>query len=79
MKALITKGKGHGKIVEVLQWCNDWFSIEPGGIVSPEKLAFTPNDMKIILTHNNNGTLFMEYKMISSQNTGEYMFTFKRI
>jgi hypothetical protein len=41
MKALILKGKGHGKIVEVNQWCNDWFSIGDNEIVSHENNPYS--------------------------------------
>lgn len=79
MKAIITKGKQKGKIVEVYQWCNDWFSIENGKIVSPSMLAFTTRDINEIEGHDNNGIMFSLYEIVrTKQNFGEYLYTFKK-
>jgi hypothetical protein len=67
MKALIRNGKHKNEVVEISQWCNDWFSINTGTKrdcrpLSPTMLAFTFKDLKEILTHKNNGTLLLEFK-----------------
>jgi hypothetical protein len=82
MIARLTKGKNKFKEVEVCQWCNDWFSIEVDGrpkIVSPTALSFRSEDMFLIQNHNNNGSLFSEYKsVLSKAEFTEYLYTFKK-
>lgn len=45
--AEIRRGKLKGQTAKIRQWCNDWFSIEVGGvpkIVSPLALKLTPKE-----------------------------------
>lgn len=56
--AVIRRGKREGEEIEVSQWCNDWFSLADGSIVSPVMLVFTNAGMDLIRSHNNNGMLF---------------------
>lgn len=80
MRALILKGRGMGREVEVSQWCNDWFTLE--GYVqpfSPTSLAFTPLGMKEIKEHKNNGMLFVEFEWVLIKGKDIYCLTFKRI
>lgn len=77
MKALILKGKHKGKIVEVSQWCNDWFTLSPtvydGCTVqeandicrkpmSPSSIALTFKGIAEVIEHDNNGFLFKLFK-----------------
>lgn len=79
IKAFALKGKDGGKIVEVSQWCNDWFMLGNGRIVSPTALAFTPLTMSFISKHLGNGTLFREYQITDApKRAKEYSITFKR-
>ena len=56
--ATILRGPLKGRKVEVLQWCNDWCSVRPGGIVSITNLKFAPADIDLIKKHKHNGILF---------------------
>lgn len=78
MRALVTRGKFKGKVFDVSQWCNDWFTLVPTEGVypltekeyieiirrpfSPASLAFTVKDFEKIVQHNNNGMLFEWYE-----------------
>jgi len=62
MRALVLRGKRKGKVVEISQWCNDWFTVmDSADIYSPTSLAFSKEDMKTIKEHKNNGMLFRWY------------------
>jgi hypothetical protein len=80
MRALITKGKNRGNEVEIIQWCNDWFSVEDEkGIYGPLSLAFTVDGYKEISNHKNNGMLFFSYQWaLTPPDYGKYVYTFKR-
>lgn len=77
MKAMIKRGKYAGLILEVRQWCNDWFTLEPGEDTnlseterikimtkpfSPSSLFFTSKGMQEILENKNNGMLLAWFK-----------------
>ncbi len=81
MKAIVLRGKNKGKVVEISQWCNDWFSVEDDvSIYSPGELAFTEQGMDEILKHKNNGTLFAEFEVcIAPSWTANYIYKFKKI
>lgn len=86
MNAYITKGKFAGKICEVSQWCNNWFTLNSENPeiackpFSPSSLAFTPTDIEKIIRHKNNGTLFMEYEIKETKPVmREFIFTFRKI
>lgn len=94
MKALILKGKYAGKEVEVSQWCNDWFTLDPRKNedltddqqleilrkpFSPSSLAFSISDFFTIKKHKNNGTLFGEFVVREfGGRFGTYEIGFKR-
>ena len=93
IKALIIKGKGSGKIVEISQWCNDWFTVnheDPNimrQIYSPSSLVFTVAGIDTIIQSAKKkqaGTLFWEYqtclykKPRFVQGEGTYIYTFKK-
>jgi hypothetical protein len=86
MKALVRIGKDKGKIVEISQWCNDWFSAtveDKAKIFSPSALVFTHEGMKEILAHKNNGMLIGYFRPSESKfqrmTDGEiFILTFKR-
>lgn len=72
-----------GKLVEVMQWCNDWFSIELDGrpkIVSPSTLLFDYDTHQLVLKHKNNGIMLKIFEPVTNvkRGVGEYLFTFKR-
>ncbi len=78
MKALVLRGKRKGKIVEINQFCNDWFSDVGGNIYSPLSLAFTPEDMDIIIK-SNCGMMLAWFQITEASTMGNrYIFTFKR-
>lgn len=80
MKAIIIKGKNKGKLVEISQWANDWFSLEDGRILSPTMLGFTAKDFRIIREGKNNGIIFALYAVVSTKpEFGVYAFTFKKL
>jgi hypothetical protein len=56
--AEIRKGKFKGTKVSVLQWCNDWFMVDPGGIISPTNIILDEDEMKKVSEHKNSGLLF---------------------
>lgn len=56
--ATILKGKNKGQEVAIHQWCNDWFMVGDGQIVSPTNLQLNLDEMKRVLEHHNNGMLF---------------------
>jgi len=47
--ATILRGKKKGQKVEIHQFCNDWFSLKNGTIVSPSSLEFTPEETELIM------------------------------
>lgn len=81
MKAMILNGKERGKVVEVLQWCNDWFKTDDKKeIYVPTALAFNAQDFETIVKHKNNGSLFVEFERIMAPpRTGLYLWTFRKI
>lgn len=46
--AKLLLGKRRGETVKLHQWCNDWFMLEDGRVVSPQGLWFTSKEMKEI-------------------------------
>ena len=81
MKALILRGKRRGDIVEVSQFCNDWFALEDDNKpYLPTSLAFRHVDMQKIMTSENPGMLFEWFVVRHCINTihPEYDYTFKR-
>jgi len=93
MKALVIRGKYAGREIEVSQWCNDWFTLDPRNDetltdaqhreimvkpFSPTQLAFTHTDFLEIERHKNNGVLFDEFEKKRVENLGNYEWTFKR-
>lgn len=61
--ALVLRGRLKGRRVEVLQWCNDWCSTSPGGILSITNLKFAPAELDLIKKHTNNGFLFQMFEL----------------
>jgi len=84
MKAKILRGGYKGKVVEIGQWCNDWFMTSTGTILdtkpfSPTSLAFFPSDFAEIEKHENNGFLFNWFERKDAPKwAGGYLYTFKR-
>lgn len=80
MKAILLKGKKRGKVVRVMQWCNDWFHVEDiKGIYSPNSLGFSASDKDLITSHKNNGMLFALYEWtITKPLNPEFPYTFKK-
>lgn len=61
--AIILRGKNKGIKAEIHQWCNDWFMLESGQIVSPGSIQLTPLEIIRVTEHDNNGILFGLYKL----------------
>jgi hypothetical protein len=81
MKAMKTKGLRKGELVEVYQWCNDWFSIEDdaGGIVLPTSLAFDDAGRDIIM-ESEYGFLFNWFHMYKSKvHKAPYHWIFRKV
>lgn len=83
--AVVLKGLHKGREVKISQWCNDWFSTDTGDFdidrkpFSPTSLAFTPEAMRIILEHKNNGSLLHEFVMHDhAKGGGMHFMGFKR-
>ena len=82
MNALILRGKNKGMVVEISQWCNDWFSLSDGSIVSPTSIAFNIDTAHTIMEHNNNGIMFRMFEITKTDPMKvpmPYIFTFKRL
>lgn len=91
MKAVISKGKSKGRLVEISQWCNDWFTVSTGIIeidrkpFAPSSLVFTLEGINEIRAHKNNGMLFSWYKvglasqLFTSKKGAKYQWTFRKI
>jgi len=94
MKALILKGKYTGKEIEISQWCNDWFTLDPEknedltdaqkrdiirSPFSPVSLAFDHGTFEVIRKHKNNGQLFVEFEPREMKGVfGTYEWSFQR-
>lgn len=61
--AQVRRGEHIGELVEIMQWCNDWF-LTNLGIFSPANLLFTREDYEIIRQHDKNGVLFTLYSPV---------------
>lgn len=61
--ALILRGKDKGKNIEIKQWCNDWFMLSNGKIVTPSTIQLTVEEIEKVLSHKNNGILFSLYTL----------------
>jgi len=68
--ALITRGKLKGHTCRLMQWCNDWFMVEPGGIMSPRSLKLDPDEIDRVRSHNNNGFLM---KLFTLRDDGTFL------
>ncbi len=70
------------KLVDVIQWCNDWFSIEldwEEKVVTPSSLIFDKAGMIQIIEHKNNGTLLHEFEQKAKASPDpKFTFWFKR-
>lgn len=81
IKAIVCKTTVKHKrkeIVNVIQFCNDWFMLDDSSIVSPVCLAFKPIDIHYI-SNNNPGFMFNWYEMINAPEwCNEYIITFKK-
>jgi hypothetical protein len=62
--ATVLRGKNKGKKVKLCQWCNDWFMIEPGGIITPTSLKLSKAEMEKVISHKNNGMLFHVFELM---------------
>jgi hypothetical protein len=61
--ATILRGKNKGQQVPIIQWCNDWFMVGDGQIISPTSLQLDPDEMIKVLEHKNNGRMFGWYEL----------------
>lgn len=67
--AEIRRGKLKGQTAKICQWCNDWFSIEVGGvprIVSPLALKLTAKEMAayiVSVDRSQAGSMDREYRL----------------
>lgn len=77
MKAYHSRSK---KIVEIHQWCNDWFMLKTGKMVSPSGLMFKDDDFLTILHHSNNGIMLGIFEPVTNMRRAyqDYLYTFKR-
>lgn len=90
MKALILRGKHKGRLEEVSQWCNDWFTLNSDNRdicvqpFLPSSLAFTITGLFEIQDHKNNGMLFAWFEPMTMakphgvEGAENYRWTFKR-
>ena len=49
--ATLLRGKRKGQKVKIHQFCNDWFMLGDGTIVSPSSLEFTFHEVERIMTN----------------------------
>lgn len=70
--AIILRGKNKGQQVPIIQFCNDWFMVGDGLIVSPTSLQLDFDEMHRVLSEGNTGFLFGRYELRSDG-------TFKKI
>jgi hypothetical protein len=64
--AFVLKGRDAGLDLPIHQYCNDWFSLEDGTIVSPLKLQLTPEECVEVLAardEGQTGTMFEEFEL----------------
>lgn len=84
MKALILRGKYNGRVAEVSQWCNDWFTLDSEDdditrkVWSPTSLAFTKEDFYQIVNHKNNGMLFSWFEPKLIMRATDYTYGFQK-
>lgn len=79
MMARIRRGTRKGELVEIMQWCNDWFLTDQG-IQSPSSLWFTQEDMEKIRKHDKNGILLTLYRPVfDRKQNSAHMFTFSKL
>ena len=87
MKAKVRRGNLKGTVVEISQWCNDWFTLNTGvpsvdrKPVSPSSLAFT-HDGIVEIQKSNSGILFQRFELANAGkkmvDVFPYVFTFKK-
>ena len=70
--ATVLKGKDKGKQVAIHQFCNDWFYLANGKIVSPTSIQLDLAEMHQVLSDGNTGFMFGMYELRSNG-------TFKKI
>ena len=94
MKALILRGKYTGKEIEISQWCNNWFTLDPQknedlteaqkrdiirSPFNPTSLAFKHDTFQVIREHKNNGKLFVDFEPREMKGVfGEYEWSFNK-
>jgi hypothetical protein len=62
--ATLLRGKRRGEEVEIHQFCNDWFSLKDGSIVSPGSLRLSGEEKKRVVG-GDSGILFNLYDLTS--------------
>ena len=67
--ATILRGKLKGTEARVIQWCNDWFMLEPGGITSPTSIQLTQEEIRKVRECGNNGIMF---SLFTLDDTGRF-------
>jgi len=69
--ATILKGEHKGEECEIIQWCNDWFSVKVGShalIVSPDTLNFNDFELyDIVFSDKDSGTLFDLFELAENR------------
>lgn len=61
--ATILRGTRKGEEVEIVQWCNDWFSVKPHGIIRPTNIKLTAQEAIRVTNHKNNGLMFSLFEL----------------
>lgn len=65
----ILRGKDKGRIVEISQWCNNWFTSKEGKVYSVLSVQLNPIEMLNVFRHKNNGYMLERYEL---QYTGRF-------
>jgi len=61
--AKILRGKKKGQEVEIHQFCNDWFYLEDGSIISPNSVQLNQQEMYRVRTDPSVGILWDLFKL----------------
>lgn len=70
--AEILKGKRKGEEVKLHQWCNNWFMLEDGTIVSPTSIRLSAKEILKVVEYEKekrNGIMFNLFTLDTIQGT----------
>ena len=61
----IIKGKDKGKIVKIIQFCNDWFTADNGKVYSVFQIQLTSEERFKVANDNNTGMMFDRFRLLN--------------